>query len=53
MTDEKTLAFIWNEAEEISCSLRELTDDELIDCRNALLDRAEAIMETALENSYE
>lgn len=53
MTDEKTLAFIWNEAEELSCSLRELTDDELIDCRNALLDRAEAIMAMALENSYD
>ena len=38
------LAFIWNEAEELSCSLRELTDDELIDCRNALLDRVKAIM---------
>jgi hypothetical protein len=49
MTNETTLAFIWNEAEELSCSLRELTDDELIDCRKALLDRAKAIMEMALE----
>lgn len=50
MSDEKTLAFIWNEAEELSCSLRELTDDELIECRDALLDRAEAIMSMALED---
>jgi hypothetical protein len=41
---KKDLAFIWNEAEELSCSLRELTDDELIDCRSALLDRVKAIM---------
>ena len=42
---EVDLAFIWNEADELSCSLRELTDDELIECRSALLDRVKAIME--------
>lgn len=42
---ELDLAFIWNEAESLSCSLKELTDDELIECRSALLDRAKAIME--------
>lgn len=46
------LAFIWNEAEELSCSLRELTDDELIDCRDALLDRVKAIM-TLTEGAVE
>jgi hypothetical protein len=35
---------IWNQAEEILCSLRELTDDELIDCRDALMQRARLIM---------
>ena len=34
---------IWNQAEEILCSLRELTD-ELIDCRDALMQRARSIM---------
>ena len=35
---------IWNQAEELLCSLRELTDDELIDCRDALMQRARSIM---------
>lgn len=35
---------IWNQAEEILCSLRELTDDELIECRDALMKRARLIM---------
>ena len=35
---------IWNQAEEILCSLRELTDDELIECRDALMQRARSIM---------
>lgn len=47
---EVDLAFIWNEAEELSCSLRELTDDELIECRSALLDRVKAIMELSSYN---
>ena len=34
----------WNEAEELNCSLRELNDDELVDCRQALLDRTKKIM---------
>lgn len=38
------LGEIWNEAEELSCSLRELTDDELIDCRESLKIRAYTIM---------
>lgn len=38
---------IWNEAEELSCSLRELTDEELAECRDALLVRAELIMAMA------
>ena len=50
MSNKETLAFIWNEAEELSCSLRELTDDELIECRDALLDRAKAIMSMTEEH---
>lgn len=42
ITDE--LNELWSEAEEISCSLRELTDDELIDCRESLKIRAYTIM---------
>ena len=42
--DKETINDIWNQAEELSCSLRELTNDELIDCRGALLDRAKEIM---------
>ena len=34
----------WDEAEELNCSLRELNDDELVDCRQALLDRTKKIM---------
>ena len=34
----------WNEAEELNCSLRELNDDDLVDCRQALLDRTKKIM---------
>ena len=34
----------WNEAEELSCSLRELNDDEIIECKESLLDRVDIIM---------
>ena len=34
----------WNEAEELSCSLRELNDDEIIECKQSLLERANVIM---------
>ena len=34
----------WDEAEELNCSFRELNDDELVDCRQALLDRTKKIM---------
>jgi len=43
MNNER-LAYIWNEAEELECSLRELTDDELAECREALINRAREIM---------
>ena len=38
----------WNEAEELNTSLRELSDDDLVDCRDALLNRTVRIM-NALE----
>ena len=38
----------WNEAEELNTSLRELSDDDLVDCRDALLNRTIRIM-NALE----
>ena len=50
MLSKEALSYIWNEAEELSCSLRELTDDELIECRDALLDRAKAIMSMTEED---
>tara|TARA_R100000656_G_scaffold37069_1_gene31421 strand:+ start:1007 stop:1192 length:186 start_codon:yes stop_codon:yes gene_type:complete len=34
----------WNEAEELSCSLRELNDDEIIECKQSLLERVNIIM---------
>jgi hypothetical protein len=42
--NEQKLFEIWNQAEEIDCSLRELTDSELIECRSALLERVQNIM---------
>ena len=34
----------WNEAEELNCSLRELSDQDLIECRQALIERTNRIM---------
>ena len=34
----------WNEAEELNCSLNSLTDRELIECRDALKERAKYIL---------
>ena len=34
----------WNEAEELNKSLRELNDGDLVDCRAALIDRTQKIM---------
>ena len=39
----------WNEAEELNTSLRELSDAELVDCREALIDRTKRIMDTLNE----
>ena len=44
MRKKITLPEAWDEAEELNCSLRELNDDELVDCRQALLDRTKKIM---------
>ena len=38
------LVVAWNEAEELSCSLRELNDDEIIECKQSLLQRINIIM---------
>ena len=38
----------WSEAEELNTSIRELSDDDLVDCRDALLNRTVRIM-NALE----
>ena len=39
----------WNEAEELNTSLRELSDADLVDCRAALIDRTQRIMNTLNE----
>ena len=39
----------WNEAEELNTSLRELSDADLVDCREALIDRTNRIMNTLNE----
>jgi hypothetical protein len=43
ITDQEIFE-IWNEAEEIVCYLKELTNAELIECRESLLLRACAIL---------
>ena len=35
----------WNEIEELNCSLRELNNNDLIACRQALIKRTKKIME--------
>ena len=35
----------WDQAEELNTSLRELSDQDLIDCRQALIDRSKEIMD--------
>ena len=39
----------WNEAEELNTSLRELSDVDLVDCREALIDRTKRIMDSLNE----
>ena len=39
----------WNEAEELNTSLRELSDADLVDCREDLIDRTNIIMNTLNE----
>ena len=39
----------WNEAEELDCSFQELDDVDLVECREALHNRAKLIM-SALHN---
>ena len=41
---EKSFTEVWNEAEELHCSLKELNDEDLLDCREALIERAKKIM---------
>lgn len=48
--DYQDLETVWNEAEELSCSLRELTDDEYVECRDALMNRVKIIMQLCGEN---
>ena len=35
----------WDQAEELNTSLRELSDQDLIDCRQSLIDRTKEIMD--------
>ena len=39
---------IFDDVEETNCSLRELTDDELIDCRKTLEQRLERVLKTII-----
>ena len=39
----------WNQAEELKTSLIELSDADLVDCRQALIDRTNRIMEALNE----
>ena len=44
MPEEWEIEEAWDEAEELNCSLRELNDDDLVICRQALIDRTKKIM---------
>jgi len=48
MSNEQ-IRIAWNEAEEIHSSLNELTDEEVIECKVALKDRAYNIMSALSE----
>ena len=43
----------WNEAEELNTSLRERSDVDLVDCREALIDRPKRIMDPLNERGTE
>ena len=43
------IEYAWNEAEELNTSLRELSDADLVDCREALIDRTKRIMDSLNE----
>ena len=43
MDTNQTMA--WDQAEELNTSLRELSDQDLIDCRQSLIDRSKEIMD--------
>ena len=45
---EDLLDEIFDDVEETNCSLRELTDDELIDCRKTLEQRLERVLKTII-----
>lgn len=42
---EEVIAESWNEAEELFTSLCELTDEEIIECKDALIKRIRKILE--------
>jgi flagellin-specific chaperone FliS len=47
---KKLLAMVWNEAEELSHSLHTLSNTEIIECKNSLIERAEKIMSSLDEH---
>jgi|TARA_R100000152_G_C6615061_1_gene67644 hypothetical protein len=42
---------IFDDIEETNCSLRELTDDELIDCRKTLEQRLQRVLKTIINHT--
>ena len=46
---EDLLDEIFDDVEETNCSLRELTDDELIDCRKTLVQRLDRVLKAIEE----
>ena len=45
MNDELIAHYeLWNEIEELHCSLTTLTDDEIIECKQALIGRVETAL---------
>ena len=43
-SNDQAFTEAWNETEELHCSLRELNDEDLLNCRKALIERAKKIM---------
>jgi FixJ family two-component response regulator len=42
--DKEDLLMAWNETEETICSMESLSDEEIIECKNSLLERMRDVL---------